>query len=100
MALRAGLDVGISHEKAYMQLLIESVREGRVPVELVDRSVRRILRQKYRLGLFENPFVDPERAARIFHTPESTELALRAAREGVGDDGAGEDQLSDWQVQD
>ena len=83
LALRAGLDVGISYEKAYMQLLAENVREGKVPVALIDRAVRRILAQKARLGLFENPYVDPEAAARTAHTPAHADLALRAAREGI-----------------
>ena len=63
--------------------LLASVREGKVPMSLVDRSVRRILKQKFRLGLFEKPLVDPERAVQIVHQPEHQELALEAAREAV-----------------
>jgi len=48
LALRAGVDVGISYEDAYMGALVESVRSGVVPEALVDRAVRRILRQKLR----------------------------------------------------
>ena len=83
LALKAGLDVGISYEKGYMQSMIENVREGRVPMALIDRAVGRILQQKYRLGLFENPFVDPERAVAVSHTAEHREVALRTAREGI-----------------
>ncbi len=83
MALKAGVDVGISYEKGYMQDLVESVKEGRTPVSLVDRAVRRILRQKYRLGLFENPYVDPEHAAAVSRAPAHRALALRTAREGI-----------------
>jgi len=83
LALKAGVDVGISYEEAYMGALVENVRQGRVPEALVDRAVRRILRQKMRLGLFEKALVDPERAAATVHTPEHRELALRAAREGI-----------------
>ncbi|HSB17096.1 MAG TPA: glycoside hydrolase family 3 C-terminal domain-containing protein [Bryobacteraceae bacterium] len=82
-ALKAGLDVGISYEDAYMRPLAENVREGRVPMTLIDRAVRRILRQKFDLGLFESRFVDPERAVRVTHTKESQDLSLRAAREGI-----------------
>ena len=63
--------------------MIESVVDGQVPIELVDRAVRRILRMKFRLGLFENPYVDPDRAARIVHCKEHEELALQTAREGI-----------------
>jgi beta-glucosidase len=83
LALKAGVDVGISYEDAYMRDLVEKVREGEVPEALVDRAVRRILRQKMRLGLFEKPLVDPDRAVATLHAPEHRELALRAAREGI-----------------
>ncbi len=83
IALRAGVDVGISFESGYMLDLIESVREGHVPVELVDRAVRRILRQKFRLGLFERPYVDLERAVSGIDRQEHRRLALKAAREGI-----------------
>lgn len=83
MALAAGVDVGISFESGYMRDLIDSVCAGKVSERLVDRSVRRILKQKLRLGLFENPLVDPERAARIVHQPAHQSLALQAARQGI-----------------
>ncbi len=83
LALRAGVDVGISHESGYMGDLAASVREGRVPIALVDRAVRRVLRQKIRLGLFEKPFVDPASAERIVHSREHRDLALEAARRTV-----------------
>jgi beta-glucosidase len=83
LALRAGVDVGISYEPAYMRPLIENVREGRVPMELIDRAVSRVLRLKFRLGLFERPFVDPERAVRVTHTAAHQDLALEAARKGI-----------------
>ncbi len=81
LALAAGVDVGISFESGYMRDLVESVRAGQVPESLVDRSVRRILKQKFRLGLFEEPLVDPERAVQIVHQPAHQKLALEAARE-------------------
>jgi beta-glucosidase len=82
-AIKAGLDVGISYEPAYMQPLIENVREGRVSMALIDRAVSRILLQKFRLGLFDHPFVDPEHAVRVTHTKEHQDLALAAGREGI-----------------
>jgi beta-glucosidase len=49
----------------------------------VDRAVGRILRQKMRLGLFEHPYVDLDEAARVAHSQEHQQLALRAEREGI-----------------
>lgn len=83
LALAAGVDVGISFESGYMLDLLASVREGKVPMSLVDRSVRRILKQKLRLGLFERPLVDPERAAEIVHQADHQDLALETAREAI-----------------
>jgi beta-glucosidase len=83
MSLRAGLDVGISYEDAYMKSLIESVAEGTASMSDVDRAVGRILRQKLRLGLFEHPYVDLDEAARVAHSQEHQQLALRAEREGI-----------------
>ena len=71
-ALRAGLDVGISYESGFMLDLVASVREGLVPEALVDRAVRRILRQKLRLGLFERHQVDLDHAADGPSTARST----------------------------
>lgn len=83
LAMHAGVDVGISYEKGYMGQLVESVNEGKVSMADIDRSVRRVLRQKFRLGLFEHPYVDPERAERVGHTAEAQQLALTAGREGI-----------------
>jgi beta-glucosidase len=83
MALRAGVDVGISHEPAYMLDLIENVKTGKVPMEFVDRAVRRILRLKFRLGLFEKPYVDVEHAVNGVPRAEHRQLARRTAEEGI-----------------
>lgn len=83
LALKAGLDVGISYEEGYMKPMLENVKEGKVSMELIDRAVRRILEQKFRLGLFENPYVDPDYALKVTHTKESQEVALNVAREGI-----------------
>ncbi len=83
LAANAGMDVSISFDQGYFREMIENVEEGQVSMETIDRSVRRVLEVKFRLGLFENPFADPERAKVASHTLEHQELALQAAREGI-----------------
>jgi beta-glucosidase len=83
LALRAGVDINITYEPAYMGLLIENVKEGRVPMELIDRAVRRMLELKFRIGLFEHPYVDVSHAKHVMHSKEHQQLALDAAREGI-----------------
>ena len=83
LALKAGVDVNITYEPAYMGPLIENVEEGRVDIALVDRALRRVLDLKFRLGLFENPYVDVEHATHVVHSQPYQDLALRAGREGI-----------------
>ncbi|TAM80948.1 MAG: beta-glucosidase [Acidobacteria bacterium] len=83
LALKAGVDVNITYEPAYMGPLIENIEEGKVPMWLVDRAVRRVLEVKFRLGLFEHPYVDLAQAERVMHSKEHQELALKTAREGI-----------------
>jgi beta-glucosidase len=59
------------------------VKEGKIPVSEVDKAVSRILRLKFQLGLFENPYTDPARAAKIVHSDKHRDLALEAEREGI-----------------
>lgn len=83
LGLKAGVDMNITYEPAYMGPLIENVNEGRVPIELIDRAVRRVLEVKFRLGLFEHPYVDLAHAKQVMHSIEHQQLALDAAREGI-----------------
>lgn len=62
-ALNAGVDQFGGTEDA--AVLVDAVRAGAIPERRLDESVRRILAQKFQLGLFENPFVDPTTAERI-----------------------------------
>ena len=83
IVLNAGVDVNITFESGYMEDMIENVNEGNVPMELLDRAVRRVLGLKFQLGLFEDPFVDVDRAIEVVHNKEHQDLALEAAREGI-----------------
>jgi beta-glucosidase len=78
IALEAGLDVELPATDCYAEL-VSLVERGAVDVALVDRSVRRVLEQKFALGLFERPYVDVESAARDYQTSESRALARRLA---------------------
>ena len=84
LALRAGVDVDMS-DGIYVDSLAAAVRAGRVPVALVDSSVHRLLRVKYALGLFQDPyrFNDVARERRFTLAPEHLGAARAAAREGI-----------------
>jgi beta-glucosidase len=77
-ALLAGVDMDMA-SSLYHDQLAQLVRSGVVPVANVDESVRRVLRVKLALGLFERPYVDEGRAQRAFFLPESLQLAQTIA---------------------
>jgi len=62
-AIAAGVDYDLSDGSVY-RTLIAQVKQGTVPESDVDRAVARVLATKFRLGLFDNPFVDPDYARR------------------------------------
>jgi beta-glucosidase len=83
LALTAGLDMELPAAECYAAPLKAEVEAGRLPLEVLDTAVRRVLRLKFRLGLFERPYVDVESAPAAFETPAARALARRAATESV-----------------
>ncbi len=72
------------------ELLVELVESGRIPESRIDESARRILRDKFRLGLFDDPYVDPDAAAAICGNDEFRAAGLEAQRRSmvlIGNDG-------------
>ena len=64
--------------------LRELVKEGAIPMEVIDSRVRDVLRVKYLVGLFDSPYVEnPEEGDKIVHCDEHMEIALRASRESI-----------------
>ena len=82
LALEAGVDVELPDPDCY-PLLTQLVREGKLAEAILDRAVARTLRHKFLLGLFEDPYVDPERAALIANASAHRELAAEAARRSL-----------------
>ena len=81
-ALAAGVDYDLSNGEVYRTLL-EQVKQGKVPEWQIDRAVVRILGVKFRLGLFENPYVDPDYAERITNSAEHRQLAVKTAEKAI-----------------
>ena len=82
LALDSGVDLELPFPASYPNLAT-LVKEGKVSETEVDRSVARVLRLKFLLGLFEDPFVDADYAAKVTNSPEHRELALKAAHEAI-----------------
>jgi len=81
-ALAAGVDFDLSDGSVYATL-VDQVKQGLVPESEVDLAVSRVLATKFRLGLFENSYVDPDYAQRITNSPEHKQLALKAAQRAI-----------------
>ena len=80
LALAAGVDYDLSDGSVY-RTLVAQVKAGTVPESEVDKAAARMLATKFRLGLFDNPYVDPEYAERVNNSQEHRKLAIEAARE-------------------
>ncbi len=82
LAVRAGVDIELPDPDCYPHL-VDLVREGTIPESLIDERVRPMLRAKFLLRLFDDPYVDPAEAERIVRDPSHRELALEAARKTI-----------------
>ncbi|MBU2446253.1 MAG: glycoside hydrolase family 3 C-terminal domain-containing protein [Bacteroidetes bacterium] len=83
MAVMAGVDMSmVPYDFSFYNLLVELVNEGSVPMLRIDEAVSRILKVKFMLGLFDNPYPQQE-LKEMFASKESTELNLEAARESI-----------------
>ncbi|GGJ10741.1 beta-glucosidase [Alicyclobacillus cellulosilyticus] len=82
-AVACGVDVELPSRDIYHDALRRALEQGLVSLEDVERLVRRVLTMKFRLGLFDNPFVDPDAALAVFDTPAQRALAREAAQKSI-----------------
>lgn len=80
LALAAGVDYDLSDGSAYRTLLWQ-VKQGIVPEAELDRAVSKVLAAKFRLGLFDDPYVDAAKVPEIVNSPAHRALAEKAAEE-------------------
>lgn len=83
LAINAGIDMSMDpYDWHFCTLLKELVQEGEVPMSRIDDAVRRVLRLKYRLGLFDKPYYDLKDYP-LFGSKEHAAAALQAAEESL-----------------
>jgi len=82
-ALDAGLDVIFQSSWPQHRPYLDAFRRGLIADSVIDRSVARVLRAKFQLGLFEHPYADPDSAAYWNGNAAHRALALDAARESI-----------------
>lgn len=81
-AINAGVDMDMM-SYGFIQYAEELVKEGKVSEKEIDRAVRNILKLKFELGLFENPYVDETLSAKVDYAPEHLAAAKQAALESA-----------------
>ena len=81
LAMKAGVDVDLG-ANCY-SLLAESFRSGKLDTGLLDEAAGRVLRLKFELGLFDDPYIDPAGARKEVRTAEHIRTAREAAAEGI-----------------
>lgn len=82
LAVRAGVNIELPEPDAYLHL-VDLVADGTLAESMLDDLVRPMLYWKFRMGLFDDPFVDPDLAARIVGSARNRALAHDAAREAI-----------------
>ena len=82
LSVDAGMDMHM-HGPFFTDAIIESVKEGKLSINRVNEACRKILTAKFKLGLFENRFVDLEKKKELLFTEEHKATALESARKGI-----------------
>lgn len=82
LALEAGVDVETPDPEIYPSL-VQLAKEKKVAEQVLDGAVERVLRLKFLLGLFENPYVDENRAVQVTNSSSNQQLAAEAARRSI-----------------
>ena len=82
LSVDAGMDMHM-HGPKFTDAIIASVKEGSLSISRVNDACRKILTAKFKLGLFENRFVDLEKKEELLFTEEHKATALESARKGI-----------------
>jgi beta-glucosidase len=83
MGLKAGIDAELPTVDCYGEPLLAALKAGTIDSALVEASLRRVLRLKFQLGLFENPYVDAGRAMEVYNTPDQLALSRELVRKSM-----------------
>jgi len=82
LAVEAGVNIELPEPDCYLHL-VELVRQGGLKEKQLDELVAPMLHWKFQMGLFDDPYVDPDEADRVVGCDEHRDLALQAARETI-----------------
>jgi beta-glucosidase len=82
LAVNAGVNIELPEPDCYLHL-VELVRKGVIKESRLDDLVAPMLLWKFKMGLFDDPYVDPDEAGQIVGSEENRKLALKSAQEAI-----------------
>ena len=82
LSVDAGMDMHM-HGPHFLENIVELVKEGRISIDRVNEASEKILRAKFKLGLFENRYVDLTKVDNLIFTKQHKQTALDAARHSI-----------------
>lgn len=82
-AIESGIDLELPSTDCYGKILKAEVEKNFVKETIIDASVSKILRMKFLLGLFENPYVDEKKVTDVFDTTQQRKLAHKIAQKSI-----------------
>lgn len=83
LCLEGGLDVELPGVYIYGNPLVKALQEGMASMKALDEAVRRVLRAKFLIGLFDRPYADPDEAGAVVGSMDNAQVALEAARKAI-----------------
>jgi len=83
MAIEAGLDVELPYTKCYQEPLKRYIEEGKVTTFALERALKRVLKLKFELGIFDNPYINVEQVPVSLNSKEHRQIALKAAEKSI-----------------
>lgn len=82
LTLDAGMDMHM-HGPGYAEAILQLIKEGKISENQIDNSASKILEAKFKLGLFEQPFIDESKINQIVFNPKHQQTALDMARKSI-----------------
>lgn len=83
LGIEAGIDIELPFADCYGEPLKQGIEAGTISTDFVDASVARVLRMKFQLGLFSNPYVDEGTVLEVYNTPEQISLSRQLAQKSM-----------------
>ena len=83
LGLNAGIDIELPAADCYGEPLKQAIDKGDISIDLVEVSAKRVLKMKFELDLFENPYVDEGSVTEVYNTPEQIDLSRELAQKSL-----------------